>query len=259
MDHPISFSATDPGPRGVHITHPDRNSFLDEMDGRMRARLGFTVATLNVDHLVKLQSDATFAEAYAQHSHVVADGRPVVWLSKLAGRPVDLIPGSELVGALARIAGRIEAPVALLGSTEEVLGRAAAALERDYSGLKVVCSISPPFGFDPVGDSIPELAEQVAASGAALCFLALGAPKQEILAAHIASLAPNCGFISVGAGLDFVAGHQQRAPVWVQRIAMEWLWRLASNPRRLLWRYIACFAIMPQMMARALSARQLSA
>lgn len=255
MDHPISFSAADPRPGGVHITHPGRAAFLAEIDRLLRARQGFTVATLNVDHLVKLQSDQAFAEAYARHSHVVADGRPVVWLSRLAGRPVDLIPGSEMVGVLAQIAGRAEAPVALLGSTEEVLGKARTALERDYPGLKVVCAIAPPFGFDPEGDSVPQLAEQVRESGAALCFLALGAPKQEILAARIAPLAPRCGFISVGAGLDFVAGHQQRAPVWVQRIAMEWLWRLAGNPRRFVVRYAACFAILPRMMTRALRAR----
>ncbi|MEM1149662.1 MAG: WecB/TagA/CpsF family glycosyltransferase [Pseudomonadota bacterium] len=257
MERVVSFSARNTEPGLVRITHGDRAAFLAEIETALRARQGFTVATLNVDHLVKLQQTPAFLEAYCQHSHVVADGRPVVWLSRLAGQRVDLIPGSEMVAALAARAARAKAPVALLGSTEEVLQKAAQILEARHEGLKVVCALSPPFGFDPNDAVVPQIAQQIEESGAALCFLALGAPKQEILAARLATMVPRCGFISVGAGLDFVAGHQKRAPAWVQRIAMEWFWRMAGSPRRLLGRYAACFAIMPHMIAQARRDRRL--
>jgi exopolysaccharide biosynthesis WecB/TagA/CpsF family protein len=86
--------------------------------------------------------------------------------------------------------------------------------------------------------------------------LALGAPKQEMLAARGRELAPSVGFVSVGAGLDFLAGTQHRAPKWVQAIAMEWLWRLISSPARLVGRYARCFAILPALMRDALALRK---
>ena len=86
-------------------------------------------------------------------------------------------------------------------------------------------------------------------------FLALGAPKQEILAARGLTLQPALGFVSIGAGLDFIAGAQTRAPLWVRRIAMEWAWRMASHPRRLARRYLDCAAILPGLTRAAWTAR----
>jgi exopolysaccharide biosynthesis WecB/TagA/CpsF family protein len=89
------------------------------------------------------------------------------------------------------------------------------------------------------------------ASGAGLCLLALGAPKQEIFAARAHAALPHMGFASIGAGLDFIAGKQPRAPLWVRRLALEWLWRALSSPRRMLPRYARCVAILPGLMREA--------
>ena len=201
--------------------------------------------------MVKLARDPAFRTAYLAQSHVVADGNPVVWVQKAAGQPVELIPGSELIAPVAALAARQDVPVALLGSTEAVLARAAAALEADHPGLRVVAKIAPPQGFDPAGAPGAAALEALAASGARLCFLALGAPKQEILAARGHGLLPQVGFVSIGAGLDFIAGAQVRAPVWVRRIAMEWAWRMLGNPRRLAKRYAQCALVLPGLMAQA--------
>ena len=222
-----------------------RAALLDEVEGHLARGEGFALATLNLDHVVKLRRDPDFRAAYARHSHVVADGNPVVWLLRLAGRQVELIPGSDLVVPLAATAARLDVPVALVGSTPEVLDRAAARLQADHPGLRVSCRIAPPMGYDPAGPAAADDLARVAASGARLCFLALGAPKQEILAARAAELAPGLGVVSVGAGLDFVAGQQRRAPRWVRRIAMEWLWRMLSNPLRLTGRYALCGRALP--------------
>ncbi len=82
-------------------------------------------------------------------------------------------------------------------------------------------------------------------SGARLTFLALGAPRQEIFAARCRAALPGMGLVSVGAGLDFIAASQRRAPPWVRRIAMEWLWRVLTDPRRLTRRYASCAASLP--------------
>ena len=236
---------------------PTEAALLADIAARLDRGEGFAVATLNLDHIVKLRRDAAFRAAYAAQSHVVADGNPIVWLSHMAGRgDVRLVPGSELIAPLAALAAEKRVPVALLGSTEPVLRLAADRLEADHPGLKVAACIAPRFGFDPAGEEAAAMLDEIAASGARICFLALGAPKQEVLAARGFARHPGCGFVSIGAGLDFIAGHQTRAPRWVQKIAMEWLWRMLTNPRRLVKRYAECAWILPGL---ARDARKLRA
>ena len=218
---------------------------------RLAQRQGFALATINLDHLVKLRGSAAFRRAYLAQDFVVADGNPIVWMSRLARRPVQLIPGSDAILPLARIAADLGVGIALVGSTEQALAGARSFLEREIRDLHVVCTIAPPMGFDPEGPQATELFERLNASGAGLCFLALSAPKQEILAAAGRRGAPTIGFVCIGAGLDFFAGTQNRAPLWARRYALEWLWRAATSPRRLAPRYARCLAILPGQILKA--------
>lgn len=228
------------------VTVPDAQVLWDEVGARLRRHEGFAVATLNLDHLVKLQNDRAFAAAYAAQDMVTADGNPVVWLSRLAGSTVALIPGADLVLPLTQLAAREGRAIALVGSTANSLRRSAARLQQIVPTARITLRIAPPMGFDPDGDVAAEILAQLAATEIGLCFIALGAPKQERLAARGRSLAPGVGFVSIGAGLDFLAGSQLRAPIWVRRIAMEWLWRMLGNPRRLALRYALCGLILPR-------------
>jgi N-acetylglucosaminyldiphosphoundecaprenol N-acetyl-beta-D-mannosaminyltransferase len=238
-------------PHRIAVNMPDRAALLAEVGRRFVAGQGFALATINLDHLVKLDRDPAFALAYAAQDLVVADGNPVVWLARLARRPVALVPGSELVVPLARVAAANGVALGLVGSTAPALQAAAQALRAQVPGLRVACCIAPPMGFDPDGPQATALLGELAGSGARLVFLALGAPKQERLAARGRAALPGVGFASVGAGLDFLAGTQVRAPVWVRRIAMEWLWRMLSNPRRLARRYAECALILPEQSVAA--------
>lgn len=242
--------------RSVTVNIPTRAALEAAITARWRAHDGFALATVNLDHLVKIAADPGFAQAYGAQDFVVADGNPIVWLSRLGGAPVDLLPGSELVLPLARMAAQAGVSVALVGSHDGALADAAGALKAAAPGLTIALKHSPSRGFDPTGAEAEAILAKVAACGAGLCFLALGAPKQEILAMRGRTLAPRTGFASIGAGLDFLGGHQRRAPVWVRRVAMEWLWRLLSQPRRLFKRYALSFAILPGLAWRALRQRR---
>lgn len=236
----------------VRITTPRRADLLAAVEAALAAGQGFSLATLNLDHVVKLGRDPAFRAAYLAHSHVVADGNPIVWLSHMAGYgAVELVPGSELIAPLAQIAARRGVKLGFFGSRQEVLDQAADRLVADYPGLQVAARIAPPMGFDPASPAADQLLDDLAASGAQLIFLALGAPKQEILAARGAARHPGLGFVSIGAGLDFIAGAQTRAPVLVRKLALEWLWRMLSNPRRLARRYGECIALMPGLALQA--------
>ncbi|NGM44056.1 WecB/TagA/CpsF family glycosyltransferase [Rhodobacter sp. SGA-6-6] len=239
----------------IRITHPDAPSVLAEVAARLAAGRGFALATVNLDHLVKLRRDPAFRAAYAAQDLVVADGNPIVWLSRLAGRPVRLVPGSDLVLPLVRAAAAAGRPLSLLGSTEAALEAAMARLQAEVPGLRRGLLIAPPMGFDPEGEAAQDMLARLETLGPGLCLIALGAPKQERLAALGRRLAHAVGFASVGAGVDFVAGTQTRAPAWVRAIAMEWLWRALSAPRRMVPRYAACAAILPGQAVQALAAR----
>ena len=244
------------GGRTIRINMSDMPAVITEITRRLRLKEGFALATLNLDHLVKLRNDPSFRQAYAEQDLVCADGNPIVWLSRLADRPVSLVPGSDLVVPLTRLAAAEDAPIALVGTTEHALKAAAASLERAAPGVTICATIAPPMGFDPDSPEAGALLQQVQSSGARMCFLALGAPKQELLAARGRREVPGVGFVSIGAGLDFLAGNQRRAPMWVRRIAMEWAWRMGSAPRRLVRRYAGCAAILPSEIAAALKLRR---
>ena len=135
----------------VRINAPSARDLLAAVEARLAVGEGFAVATVNLDHMVKLRTDPAFRDAYARQTYVVADGNPIVWLCALAGRKVDLTPGSELVQPLCALAARMGAPLALLGANDDTLAAAAERLEADHPGLKVVAKIAPPYGFDPNG------------------------------------------------------------------------------------------------------------
>lgn len=241
--------------RAVVVNVDTPAEVLSDMESRLLSNGGFSVATLNLDHVVKLRHMPQFREAYLKQTHVTADGNPIVWLARLSGQKISLTPGSELIDPVVAMAARNNFPIAFFGSQDSVLADAGTALEQQYDGLVVASRIAPPMGFDPTSAEADALIEEIGASGARICFLALGAPKQEIFAARAHARLPHVGFLSIGAGLDFIAGHQKRAPKFVRKIAAEWLWRLLNNPKRLIGRYGSCLAILPGLTLQALRVR----
>ncbi|MGL4320320.1 MAG: WecB/TagA/CpsF family glycosyltransferase, partial [Paracoccaceae bacterium] len=185
----------------ITVNLADSTALLRAVQDHFRARKGFALATINLDHLVKLRTSDSFRAAYAAQTMVVADGNPIVWLSRLARKRVALVPGSDMVLPLARLAAEAGVPVAFVGSSDESLAAAARHLTTHVPGLNIALQIAPPFGFDPTGATADQILSQLSAARIGLCFIALGAPKQEQFAARGRTLAPDVGFASVGAGL----------------------------------------------------------
>lgn len=241
--------------REIEVNIATKEALFRTVSDRIMARTGFALATLNLDHLTKLPNDDTFLAAYRAHDLVVADGRPIIWLSQLAGAPLELMPGSDMIIPLCEICAAQGASIALIGSSDAALSGAADALKTRIQGLEVTFIDAPPYGFDPTGEDASRILGELSESGASLCFIALGAPKQELFAAHGRKVAPHVGFASIGAGLDFLSGHQVRAPKIMRMFALEWLWRALQSPRRMVPRYAKCFAILPGLALRALRQR----
>ncbi len=207
----------------------------------------FAVFTLNLDHLVKRRQNPAFRAAYARARHVTADGWPVVWLARRRGARVLRTTGADMIDPLCQIAAVLGLPVAFVGSAPEVINAATARLRESAPGLRVVKRVSPAFGFDPNGPAAAAIIEDIRASGARLCFVALGAPRQELFADRAVAAGVPCGFICIGAAVDFIAGAQRRAPEWMRRAGLEWAFRLLTNPRRLAGRYARSAAVFARL------------
>lgn len=208
----------------------------------------FAVFTLNLDHLDKLRRSPRFREAYAKARFITADGAPIARLATRQGARVERTPGSDLIIPLALAAAQQGVPIFLYGTTHDVLQSAGETLSR-LTGhkLRIAGAEAPPHGFDPEGAEADAALDRIAASGAGLCLVALGAPKQELLAARAVERNIPVGFVCIGAGLDFLAGTQIRAPGFMQRLGLEWFWRLATNPRRLTMRYARCAMVLAEI------------
>lgn len=204
------------------------------------ARLGTPslVVTPNADQVINLERNDELRQAYAKAALVTPDGMPVVWASRWLGTPVkERVTGSDLMPRLCDMAAQEGLKVFLLGGREGVAVRAAENLVRTYPGLLIAGTACPPLGFerDPLQNAA--LVRSIRESDADLVFVCLGSPKQDVWASRHLSEFDKGVFLGVGAAIDFCAGTMARAPRWMQRSGLEWSYRLAQEPRRLLGRY----------------------
>lgn len=212
------------------------------VEGALEGRGGLVV-TPNVDHLRRLQLDAHFRHAYERADVVLADGMPLVWASRLQGPRLPCrVAGSNLLWSLSAAAADVGLPIFLLGGRPGSADATAKVLLARSPHLRIVGCAVPEVGFEKDPRQLERLVEDIreatgeAASG--IVFLALGTPKQELLAARLVDTIHDVWLVGVGAAFDMAAGRVRRAPSWAQRSGLEWLFRLAQEPKRLFRRYV---------------------
>ncbi len=197
------------------------------------------LTTPNVDHIVQLQKDVEFQEAYQGASLVIPDGMPVIWASRLLGIPLkERVTGSDLFPLVCGLAAREGRRLFLLGAKPGVAEIAARNLTGKFPGIQIAGWYSPPFGFENDLEENQKIVNLINESNSEILFVALGAPKQEKWVARYLSKVKAKVAFCVGAALDFEAGVLKRAPSWMQKMGFEWLWRLGQDPKRLWKRYL---------------------
>jgi N-acetylglucosaminyldiphosphoundecaprenol N-acetyl-beta-D-mannosaminyltransferase len=205
---------------------------------KMRDRPRF-VCTGNLDHLAIAAQDREFKAAYEEADLVVADGAPVVWLSKLGGTPLkERVAGSDLFWTLGRASAESGVTLFFLGGVEGAADAAKAELEKRYPGAKIVGTYCPPFTTFNTEQEQNKIRDEVKKANPDILLVAFGAPKQE---KWIAANKDRLGVplsIGVGGSFEMASGMLKRAPVWMQRSGLEWAYRFAQQPRRLFDRYI---------------------
>ncbi|MFK7960968.1 MAG: WecB/TagA/CpsF family glycosyltransferase [Phycisphaerales bacterium] len=208
------------------------------IDALADGRGGFVV-THNLDHLRRLRLDPEFAALCDAAELRVADGMPLVWAAALRGTPLPArVAGSSMILTLSERAAAADRSVFLLGGDPGSADAAAEELQRRFPGLRVAGTLCPPMGFERDEAFMADMRRQLAESGADIVYVALGSPKQEQLAAAVRDCLPNAWWIGVGISFSFVAGTIRRAPNWMQRSGLEWVHRMAQEPRRLAGRYL---------------------
>jgi N-acetylglucosaminyldiphosphoundecaprenol N-acetyl-beta-D-mannosaminyltransferase len=204
-----------------------------QQDGRAKV-----VVTPNVDHIVRLDANPEFKALYAQADFMFADGMPVVWASKLVDRPVpERVTGADLFVSLCQRAQEQGWQVVILGGDEHREASIRQGFATHYPRLRVEI-ISPSMRYDPFGAEAQEHADRIRALAPQVVFVCLGMPKQEQWAFRYAPTLPGGIVLCAGMAMMFAIGMQRRAPKWMQRSGTEWLWRLASEPRRMAHRYL---------------------
>jgi len=187
---------------------------------------------------VMLSHDSTEFRKIANAADLAAaDGMPLVWgLRRLGVKEATQVAGPDLTPLLLEAAARREVPVGFYGGRPEVLERLVQRVRERFPGLRVAYAYSPPFRPLTAGED-REVVRQIRASGARVLFVGLGTPKQDFWMAAHRGLIPAV-MLGVGQAFDLLAGNKRRAPGWMTRCGLEWLFRLLCEPRRLSRRYL---------------------
>jgi N-acetylglucosaminyldiphosphoundecaprenol N-acetyl-beta-D-mannosaminyltransferase len=212
---------------------------IDAVDELVKARTGGSVFTPNVDHIVQFEENAELRRAYEKATLSLVDGMPVVWASRLLGTPLpEKISGSDLLMPLVHRAAARGWRVFLLGGADGAAVAAKAEMERLAPGVNVVGTLSPRIDLSQPPSARAAVVEAIRATQPDIIFVAFGAPKQELFIAEVQDALTPAVMLGIGASIDFVAGLIPRAPVWMAKSGLEWLYRLAREPRRLWRRYL---------------------
>ncbi|MDB4943613.1 MAG: N-acetylmannosaminyltransferase [Labilithrix sp.] len=205
---------------------------------KLRDRPRF-VCTGNLDHLAIAAADPAFKAAYEAADLVVADGAPVVWLSKLGGTPLrERVAGSDLFWTLGQASARAGVTLFFLGGVPGAADAAKAELERRFPGTRVIGTYCPPFAAFDTQEEQDRIRDVVKAANPDILLVAFGAPKQEKwIAKNLERLGVPLS-IGVGGSFEMASGMLKRAPKWMQDAGLEWAYRFAQQPRRLFDRYI---------------------
>lgn len=224
---------------GMNIDHVTESEAVATIGESLSNGRGGWVITPNLEHLRRFRKDESLQMHFQNADLVLADGMPLVWASRLKGTPLPArVAGSDLIWSLSMEAARSGRSVFVLGGTREAGWEAARRLQEKCPGLVIAGMVYPPFGFENDAQAMDQIVETLEALEPDIVYVGLGFPKQELVIAHLRDRFPQTWFLGIGISIGFVGGQVARAPVWMQRMGLEWLHRLAQEPRRLGRRYL---------------------
>jgi len=224
---------------GIEYAAITESQCISHVMDALHAGRGGWVVTANLDHMRRLMRDASYRQLCDGASLVVADGMPLIWASRVAGRPLpERVPGSSMVRTLSQAASKAKRSLFLLGGDADTAKRSAALLAEQCPGLTIAGTHCPPIGFEHDVEQMRQLRQRLIEANPDIVYVALGSPKQERLIADLRNDLPVTWWMGVGISFSFLCGDVRRAPRWMQKAGLEWVHRLCQEPRRLAKRYL---------------------
>ena len=233
---------------GMPMNRITIEELLQISDQCIASRKQLLLGVANVAKVVNARKDSLLRQSLDRADLVVADGLPLVWLSRLLGTPLpERIAGIDVMYELLREANDKHYSVYFLGARLEVLQQVVKIVRRDYPGVRVAGYRD---GYFAKGEE-ETVAEEIRDSRADIVFVAISPPKKEIFLNKWRELmaVPICH--GVGGSFDVFAGFTRRAPRWMQNSGLEWLYRLIQEPRRMWKRYLVTNTIFLELCLRA--------
>jgi N-acetylglucosaminyldiphosphoundecaprenol N-acetyl-beta-D-mannosaminyltransferase len=222
---------------GIPVSTTSYQGVLDAISSRPRDR-AMVVTVCNVHSVMSARRNYELRDAIGESEIATPDGVPLVWGLRRLGRPEQSrVYGPELMRRALVESEERGWKHYLYGSTPETLNLLEKAIESLAPMAQIVGSHSPPFR-QLTDDEAEAALDAIRASDADIVWVGLGMPKQELWMHAVRDRLTGIAVVGVGAAFDFIAGTKKQAPGWVQRAGMEWLYRLAQEPRRLWRRYI---------------------
>ena len=225
---------------GMRFSPVTEQQATDTVLDKIAGGTGGQIYAANLDVLRLCHEDPGMREAVtAEADMLVADGTPLIWASRLRGTALpERVAGSTLLFTMSEGAARRGSRVFLLGGNEGVADGAADRLRAQYPALQVAGTYFPPFGFLDDPREVAAMERALVDAEPDLIFVGLPWEKQVELMPRLHALLPRAWVLGVGISFSFATGEVRRAPLWVQRIGLEWLHRLAQEPERLARRYL---------------------
>ena len=196
------------------------------------------VVAINVDVVMKIEADPYLKKIVDDADMVLVDGKPLVWISKLHGRPLkEKVSGSDLVPLLCEVAAKNGYKVFIIGGKEGSAERAKQRLEEKLPDIKIVGTYAPPFGFEKDDAELERINRMISQAHPDLLITCFGCPKQEKWIYENIEKYDAKVSICAGATVDFLAGNVTRAPRWMSEHGLEWFYRFLQEPKRMFRRY----------------------
>ena len=207
---------------------------LNRVEGFIDSGLPHQHVVVNVDKLVKARSDAELRRIINECALINADGMPVVWASRLLGKPLkERVAGVDLFEALMKRSAQKGWRVFLLGAREEIVSQVKTQYVAKYPGLTIAGHRNGYWSADEEAGVVTQIQE----ARADILFVAISSPKKEQFLGRYQAQMKVPFAMGVGGTFDVAAGKVKRAPVWMQRIGFEWFYRFLQEPRRMFRRY----------------------
>lgn len=218
-----------------NVTMPETIAAIEKM---VEANKKSYVVAINVDVVMKIEEDSYLKKVVDNADMVLVDGKPLVWISKLYGKPLKAkISGSDLVPLLCEVAAEKGYKIFIIGGKDGIAEQAKVKLENRHPQIKIVGTYAPPFGFEKNETELDKINQMISAVHPDLLIACFGCPKQEKWIYENIGKYDAKVSVCAGATVDFLAGNVKRAPRWMSEHGLEWFYRFTQEPKRMFKRY----------------------